>query len=184
VSEPVPPRAGPLQARRPDEVAVAVAHPEDAAEASQVRRAAHRVSNARWGGVVAGAVFLALGALGASLKPGDGGTYILLGAGVASLAFGLLPRSAWPIRRGDARFRGDQVRTLDREGLHVRGDGLAFDLPWKSMTRLAETPEFFLFFDARRRAHHLTKARLQPDELEAVKRMIRKRESILESDAE
>lgn len=85
------------------------------------------------------------------------------------MTYATVPFSFWSRH---ARVVGKHERTLDETGLHIRAGHVTIDLPWHAMTRTIETPEFFLFFDAKAQAHYLPKRGLRDREHRALQQLI------------
>lgn len=99
--------------------------------------------------------------------------WVLLGAFYLMLA----PTTHWAVARkalaNDPSLRGPQLRTVDENGLHVRGAGFAQDFAWSDLVRVVETADFFLFYYNNRAAHYLPKRVLDPAVIEQVRQLIR-----------
>jgi YcxB-like protein len=82
----------------------------------------------------------------------------------------------WAARRlpkRDASVRGPQERTVDADGFHSRGNGVALDVPWHAMLRGVESDEFFLFFYSKQLAYYLPKRVLSSTQIGEVRAMMR-----------
>jgi hypothetical protein len=71
----------------------------------------------------------------------------------------------------DPSLRGQQTRIVDESGLEVRGEDSHQHLTWPDIRRVAEGPEFFLFFYNKRVAHYLPKRTLNAVEIGEVREL-------------
>jgi len=71
----------------------------------------------------------------------------------------------------DPSLRGPQTRIVDESGVEVRGANSHQHLSWPDLRRIAEGPEFFLFFYNKRMAHYLPKRVLDAAEIGVVREL-------------
>jgi hypothetical protein len=82
-------------------------------------------------------------------------------------------RAAKRLSSRDPSVKGPQTRTLDADGYHSRGNGVALDIPWHAMLRAVETSDFFLFFYNKQCAYYLPKRVLNATEIDKARALLK-----------
>ena len=154
----------------------------DSSEYYRALRVVSRRTAARWLSWGFGALALVLAVLSVQDAWGrvsplalvlNGLPWVLLG--VFWVAF--IPIShRWAARslpKRDASVRGPQERTIDANGFHSRGNGVALDVPWHAMVRGVESAEFFLFFYSNQLAYYVPKRMLSGTQIGEVRTLMR-----------
>jgi hypothetical protein len=99
--------------------------------------------------------------------------WVLLGAFYLLLVPTVYRTAARKALANDPSLRGPQSRSVDENGLHVRGASFAQDFAWSDIVRVVETPDFFLFYYNRRAAHYVPKRVLDAAGIEQVRALVR-----------
>lgn len=98
--------------------------------------------------------------------------WVILGAFFLCLVPYLHRTQARKALENDPSLHGTQVRSVDDEGLHVRGAGFSPSIPWGGLLRATETRHFFLFFEDKRLHHYIPKRVLSDVERDGVRNLI------------
>jgi hypothetical protein len=158
-------------------MAVALTYEFDAHEYYRASRAVMRLTSARW--LNWGFSALAVGLAMWSIVPNWGAPVGVLLAGafpwllLAGFWLAFIPfiqrRAARKLPERDASVRGPQERIIDSSGLHLRGNGVALEVPWHAMVRGVETAQFFLFFYNKQCAHFVPKRTLSTRQIDQIR---------------
>ena len=81
--------------------------------------------------------------------------------------------NAWRQQRTDSSLQHPIQHFYTDNGLRVRGKTAEITLGWRSMKLVAETKAFVLFFFTTGNAYYLPKRVIAPEQLEALRQMIR-----------
>ena len=152
----------------------------DPAEHYRALRAVTRLTPLRWIGLVCflilPTVTIGLTALVARAAGRDIGAalsstvpYVLLFFFWGTLIPFTQRRRSKRLAKLDPSVQGVQERTIDAEGYHSRGNGVALAIPWHALTRAVETPTDFLFFYNWQCAYYLPKRALNATQIVQVR---------------